>query len=368
MALLIALLLGLGCPLSPCSYLSLSFRKHILQLALQIFLLGLPGAFFSFSFSQRRWYRATSPSSFCRSAAALTPRAKASTIVTSSSVTLKGSEVPEAAKSQDLTKSWTSVNLVAGSALIKFVGSCRALTGVPPVACEVAPHGYQGASKSLGTRGSITSRPALRARGRSGLIVPLFPSIGRGGSHHLILAAFKSLTLTNGNENTLVKHLQRVTMNRGEKGPGIYLLGLLVHKAPSLFFSAALGFGRHLLGGGIPSLEGRQSYSRLPCTKSKIVRSTKAGTSGTLRKNFKNEKAHCAQKEIVFKKLQLREPVQRLLIARLTLLLLRPFHRLYHLHYKLGDRSRLLILLDEVMKVASRFLLFISWCPKGIPN
>ncbi|KAJ8441784.1 hypothetical protein Cgig2_009030 [Carnegiea gigantea] len=56
-------------------------------------------------FSERHWYRATRPSSFQRSVAALTPRAKASAIVTSSSVTLRGSKVPKAAKSQDLAKS-----------------------------------------------------------------------------------------------------------------------------------------------------------------------------------------------------------------------------------------------------------------------
>ncbi|KAJ8422875.1 hypothetical protein Cgig2_013748 [Carnegiea gigantea] len=59
----------------------------------------------SFSFSQHRWFRVTSPFGLRRSAAALTPRANASAMVISSTVTLGGSEVLEAAKAQDLTKS-----------------------------------------------------------------------------------------------------------------------------------------------------------------------------------------------------------------------------------------------------------------------
>ncbi|KAJ8451468.1 hypothetical protein Cgig2_017859 [Carnegiea gigantea] len=51
------------------------------------------------AFSQRRWCQAMSPSSFRHSAVAFTPQAKASAMVTSSSVTLRGSEEPEAAKS-----------------------------------------------------------------------------------------------------------------------------------------------------------------------------------------------------------------------------------------------------------------------------
>ncbi|KAJ8419664.1 hypothetical protein Cgig2_033946 [Carnegiea gigantea] len=59
----------------------------------------------SFSFSQHRWYRVTSPCSLRHSVTALTPRTNASAIVISSLVILGGSEVPEAAKSQELTKS-----------------------------------------------------------------------------------------------------------------------------------------------------------------------------------------------------------------------------------------------------------------------
>ncbi|KAJ8429458.1 hypothetical protein Cgig2_015310 [Carnegiea gigantea] len=83
---------------------------------------------------QRRWYRVTSRSGLRYSVAALTPRANASAIVICSSVILGGSEVPEAAKSQDLIKSWMSENLATGSALIKLVDGRWALMGGPPTA------------------------------------------------------------------------------------------------------------------------------------------------------------------------------------------------------------------------------------------
>ncbi|KAJ8433060.1 hypothetical protein Cgig2_020627 [Carnegiea gigantea] len=66
-------------------------------------------------------YRVTSPSSLRHSVAALTPWANASTIATSSSVTSGRSELLGVARSQDLTKSWTSENLSAESALKKLV-------------------------------------------------------------------------------------------------------------------------------------------------------------------------------------------------------------------------------------------------------
>ncbi|KAJ8429875.1 LOW QUALITY PROTEIN: hypothetical protein Cgig2_006775 [Carnegiea gigantea] len=260
MDLLIALLLSLGRPLSPRSCLSLSFRKCLFQLALQILVFDLPSIFLFLQLPQCRWYRATSPSGFQRSALTLTPRAKASAIVTSSSVTLRGFKVPEVAKSKDLTKSCISVNLAAGSALIKIGGNCRALMGVLPATCEVAP---MGTRRFSGTRGLVTSRSALRAVRRSGLIVRLFPIMGKGESRRLILAAFNSLTLTNttgggtfSKENTLVKHRQWVIMNRGDKGLAMYLVVLLVHKALPLFFPAMLGFGHYLLRGGVRCLEG----------------------------------------------------------------------------------------------------------------
>ncbi|KAJ8441485.1 hypothetical protein Cgig2_011162 [Carnegiea gigantea] len=76
-------------------------------------------------------YRVTSPSSLRHFAMAITPRANALAIVTSSSMILGGSEVPEVAKSQDLTKSWTSENLAEGSALMKLVDDRWAFMGEP---------------------------------------------------------------------------------------------------------------------------------------------------------------------------------------------------------------------------------------------
>ncbi|KAJ8428287.1 LOW QUALITY PROTEIN: hypothetical protein Cgig2_027419 [Carnegiea gigantea] len=117
----------------------------------------------------RRWYQVANPSSIRHSVAALTPRANASAIVISSSVILGGSEVPETAKSQDLTKSltnsWMSENLAVGSAMMKLVDGCWVLMGEP------VPRG--------------------------GLVGSHVPSMGRGRRHGLIRAALDSLALVN---------------------------------------------------------------------------------------------------------------------------------------------------------------------------
>jgi len=73
-------------------------------------------------------------------------------------------------------------------------------------------------------------------------------------------------------DNLLVKSQRWETMNKGEQGSSVYLLGLLVHKAPYLLFLMVLSFGRHLLWGGIPGLEHRQFRHRLLCIKQKGVR------------------------------------------------------------------------------------------------
>ncbi|KAJ8432236.1 hypothetical protein Cgig2_007637 [Carnegiea gigantea] len=99
--LLIALLLGLSHPFSPHGRFSLGLCN---------------------------------PSSLRRYDAALTPRANASAIATSSSEILGESEVLKDIKFQDLTKSLTSENLAAGSALMKLVDGHFALGGEPPTA------------------------------------------------------------------------------------------------------------------------------------------------------------------------------------------------------------------------------------------
>ncbi|KAJ8419331.1 hypothetical protein Cgig2_015420 [Carnegiea gigantea] len=77
----------------------------------------------------RRWYRVTSPSSRQHSATAFIPRAKTSTIASSSSVTFGGSEGPVATESQDLTMSRTRESLTPESPLMKLADSRRASGG-----------------------------------------------------------------------------------------------------------------------------------------------------------------------------------------------------------------------------------------------
>ncbi|KAJ8436719.1 LOW QUALITY PROTEIN: hypothetical protein Cgig2_027390 [Carnegiea gigantea] len=65
-----------------------------------------------------------------------------------------------------------------------------------------------------------------------------------------------------------------------------------------------------------------------------------------------------------FQETLLGELVRRLPVARLTLPLFRPLHRLYRLRYEFWDRPGPVILLDEVMKIAGSLLLLVG-APKG---
>ncbi|KAJ8437774.1 LOW QUALITY PROTEIN: hypothetical protein Cgig2_024078 [Carnegiea gigantea] len=177
-------------------------------------------SFSSFSFSQRRWYRVTSPSSLLRSTVAFTPQAKASAIVTSSSVTLWGSEVPEETKSCDLTK------VGPDEVRRRLTGTRGSTTGIS--------HGLRGAKGFSEAGGSVSSRPASHTMRRGGLIVPHIPAwIGTEAA---------------------------VSSGRPSK-------------ALSFFFLMALGFGRHLFGGGVPGLENHQFRPCLLCKEQKGFRS-----------------------------------------------------------------------------------------------
>jgi len=61
---------------------------------------------------------------------------------------------------------------------------------------------------------------------------------------------------------------------------------------------------------------------------------TNIGTTNTLRKILKDQKARRGKEKVVSKKLQLREPIQRFLITRLALPPFRPLHRFYCLSHK----------------------------------
>ncbi|KAJ8438041.1 hypothetical protein Cgig2_014170 [Carnegiea gigantea] len=96
------------------------------------------------NFSQRRWYRVTSPSNLRHSTATFTPRAKTSAVAIFFSITLGGSEALGVTKSQDLTKSWTSESLATG-------GTAGSLGGGP---CSFGRGGLllNGGARSLDDR------------------------------------------------------------------------------------------------------------------------------------------------------------------------------------------------------------------------
>ncbi|KAJ8425914.1 LOW QUALITY PROTEIN: hypothetical protein Cgig2_033855 [Carnegiea gigantea] len=221
------------------------------------------------------------PSSLRHSTAALTPRVNASAVVTSSSIILGGSEVPEVAKSQDLTKSCISENLATRSALIKR-------SRENPDGLRSSPHDLRGGSVLLGTRGAnaavSSGQPSVRWRLRTGkLIVGFFLRGARGGAC---------------SQNSLSVYPKLGVMMKGGK-QGSKLIGLLVHKALPLLFPTALGPGSHLPRSGIPGLKDYQPHPHLLCIKQKgsknqTERLTNTGTTNTLRKIFKDQKARRA--------------------------------------------------------------------------
>ncbi|KAJ8429244.1 hypothetical protein Cgig2_026280 [Carnegiea gigantea] len=223
------------------------------------FFLTSRASFSSFSFSQCHWYR---PSVLYRGL-------YASSISLSHS-DLVGLRRAEAAKSQDLNK------VGPDEVLGQLMGARESIDS----GLQCSPQGLRGASVSSGAGSLVSSRPASRtvrawigaeASFSSGrpfvrwylrtgkLTAGFFPRGTRRGACNI--------------ENTLVKHRQWATMNRVEQESSMYLPGLLVHKALSLLFPTALGFGRHLFRVGIPCLEDHQFLPCLLCKEQKGVRS-----------------------------------------------------------------------------------------------
>ncbi|KAJ8432237.1 LOW QUALITY PROTEIN: hypothetical protein Cgig2_007638 [Carnegiea gigantea] len=71
---------------------------------------------------------------------------------------------------------------------------------------------------------------------------------------------------------------------------------------------------------------------------------TSIGTTNTIRKILNDQKARRGKEEVVSKKLQRRELIQRFSITRLTVPPLRALHEFYCLSHKLGDGPRLIVL------------------------
>ncbi|KAJ8431188.1 hypothetical protein Cgig2_010220 [Carnegiea gigantea] len=95
---------------------------------------------------------------------------------------------------------------------------------------------------------------------------------------------------------------------------------------------------------------------------------TNIGTTNTLRKILKDQKARRGKEEVVPKKFQLREPIQGFPIIRLALPLLRTLHRFYHLSHKLGDGSGLIVLLYVELEITGPFSFLGRGLPKGVLN
>ncbi|KAJ8434212.1 hypothetical protein Cgig2_015701 [Carnegiea gigantea] len=176
------------------------------------------------------------------------------------------------------------------------------------------PHSLRGGGVFLETESAI---PKYRGADRS---APASPRMGRGRRRGLIMT-------------TLVRSK-------------VDLLGLLVDEALPLLFLTVLGVGCHLRQSGIPGLKDHQPRPRLLYIKQK------------------GSQARRGEEEVVSKKLQLREPIERFTITRLTLPPLRALHRFYCLSHKLRDGSGL-ILLPYVELEVTRLLSSTVGSPKG---
>ncbi|KAJ8421064.1 LOW QUALITY PROTEIN: hypothetical protein Cgig2_006335 [Carnegiea gigantea] len=132
----------------------------------------------------------------------------------------------------------------------------------------------------------------------------------------------------------------------------MYLLSLLVDEALPLL-PTALGISCHLLWSGVPVRSE---------PKKKL---TNIGTTSTLGKVLKDKKTRRGKKEIVRKKVQLRELIQRFPITRLSLPPLRAIHGLYGLSHKLGIGQGLS---SSQLEVAACLSFLGRRFPKGVPN
>ncbi|KAJ8433990.1 LOW QUALITY PROTEIN: hypothetical protein Cgig2_012683 [Carnegiea gigantea] len=133
----------------------------------------------------------------------------------------------------------------------------------------------------------------------------------------------------------------------------MYLLDLLVDEALPLLLPTALSVSCHLLWSGVPSLKDRQARPCLLCIK---------------QKGSQDQKTCRGKKEIVRKKLQLGEPIQRFPVTRLALPPLRALHGLYGLSHKLRDRLRLIVVPYVELEIVSRLSFLSRGFPKGVPN
>ncbi|KAJ8438045.1 hypothetical protein Cgig2_014174 [Carnegiea gigantea] len=136
----------------------------------------------------------------------------------------------------------------------------------------------------------------------------------------------------------------------------MYLLGLVVDEALPLLLPTALDVSCHC--SRVTSRSQRPSSS-----PSLALHKTKRKSSQNQRRKLTNV-GTTRLKEIIRKKLQLREPIQGFPITRLALPALRALHELYGLRHKLGDSPRLIVLPYIELEVLG-YLYFLG---RGFPK
>ncbi|KAJ8425382.1 LOW QUALITY PROTEIN: hypothetical protein Cgig2_011766 [Carnegiea gigantea] len=251
------------------------------------------------NFSQCRWCRVTSPSNLWHLAAALSPRTNASAMATSSSVTFGGFKAP-----WDLTRSWMSENLAARSTLMKLVDG------------RWLGERYLRFSEGRFLPESWGYDPRMTSF-----------SIAKGQSVRLPHPPPEKGQML----RSCLDDPQSVAANRSWLPPS---------PRPSTLPSLALY-----------EIEGKSAPN---------IKVISTGTTNTLGKNLKDQKAGRSEKEIIHKKLQLRLPVTRLTFPPLGAL-----HRLNCLSHKLGDGPGPVVLTYVKLEVTGRFSLLSCGLPKG---
>ncbi|KAJ8423667.1 LOW QUALITY PROTEIN: hypothetical protein Cgig2_009288 [Carnegiea gigantea] len=253
----------------------------------------------------------------------------------SSSKTFKGSEAPGAARSQDLTISWTRESLTLASALMKLAEG-RGVSQEAPLATGVtAPVPWEGVGRAClaGVR-----FPDLRFPDCRRTIGPRSPYLRRSGRP----------SLTRGSLNPLLLADQQA---HGGPPPARYKGGRLNKELP-LFLPLKLGSGCHLFGSGIPSLKDRSQIS------------TKHRTSQywndyiPLVKFLRISRPAVARKKLLIKNFSLGSQFNGS----------RPLHRLNCLSYEPRDGPRLIVLAYIEHKVVGRASFLSRGFPEGAPN
>ncbi|KAJ8422439.1 hypothetical protein Cgig2_019156 [Carnegiea gigantea] len=287
-------------------------------------------------------------------------------------------EVAEVTKSHDLVKSWISENWAVAYDLMKVVDGCWALRGEPPTAQEAATMGRLGVRPPVdqlpdgrgadrpapaspawvGADVAVSSgRPSIRWRLRtSKLMAGFFPRGTRGGAY-----GQNNLGSQGKEPNKVLKcaflacWLTRCCLSSSRWCSAPAATCSKVASLVSKTINLALAYSAKTKG-----KSGQNQTEKM----------TNIGTTNTLRKILKDQKAHHSKEEVISKKLQLRELIQRFPITRLALPPLRALHRFHRLSHKLGDGPGLIILpydifLSLAMGSPKRFLIGLSSFQSG---